>query len=410
MFVASDYKPLPGGIAAYIDDLARGLISLGCEATVLAVVEGGDDERVEFLRQYEEWVIPFELIYDKRPKSWLGNKCVSLLEIGRCVSPTARRVLERTSLFEGSVKALSKLERILVPARPTMIVFGSLDIRLYPFALFLRAHGIPYGIIAHDVEVYRSPDKRNDLVRRGLMLEGAGWIAANSHHTKLLLEAWGMSDKTEIVHPPIAEEAIKESCRLGPIPTTKGALKLVTVCRLVKGKGIDIVLHALKILAADGVPYQYVICGDGSERKYLESLVDELGLRDRVQFEGYITDERKWHLLRTSDVFVMPSRVSPGNSHEGFGIAFVEAAAFGLPGVGSVGGGIPDAVVDGETGILVPQESPERLAEALSFLYRSPAKRQEMGRVGAERARREFSPGAIAARFQEVISRGMTKL
>ena len=103
----------------------------------------------------------------------------------------------------------------------------------------------------------------------------------------------------------------------------------------------------------------------------------------------------------------MPSRLDATIPwQEGFGIAFVEAAAFGVPAVGSRSGGIPDAVVDGETGILVPEESPLDLADALTFLYRKPDIRKEMGRAARERARRDFSPRAIAARFREEIPKG----
>jgi phosphatidylinositol alpha-1,6-mannosyltransferase len=215
---------------------------------------------------------------------------------------------------------------------------------------------------------------------------------------------WGIpGSRIKLVYPPISEEAIQARHHSDQSRETRDELNVVTICRLVKPKGIDTVLRALRILDARGVPFRYVIGGDGVERKALEALVDELGLRNRVHFMGYITDDEKWSLLRNSDVFVMASRVDPKAQHEGFGIAYVEASAFGLPAIGSRAGGIPDAVVDGETGILVPQESPEDLAEALTFLYRNPEKRMEMGRAGMERARRQFSPTAVAAHFQQEI-------
>jgi phosphatidylinositol alpha-1,6-mannosyltransferase len=211
------------------------------------------------------------------------------------------------------------------------------------------------------------------------------------------------SGRVKIVYPPISEEAIRESAVLEPMSRKDDNLNLVTACRLVKGKGIDIVLRALKILAARGIPFRYVIGGEGPERSFLEALVDELGLGGRVHFQGSVVGEAKWRLLRNGDVFVLPSRLdSTIPWQEGFGIAFVEAAAFGVPAVGSRSGGIPDAVVDGETGILVPEESPVDLADALTLIYREPEKRNEMGRAGRERARMQFCPTAIAARFEEI--------
>jgi glycosyltransferase involved in cell wall biosynthesis len=104
------------------------------------------------------------------------------------------------------------------------------------------------------------------------------------------------------------------------------------------------------------------------------------------------------------DVFVTPSRFDPTLPwREGFGIAFIEAAAFGLPAVASKSGGIPEAVVDGETGMLVPEESASGIADALTFLCRNPEIRLKMGTAARERARRQFSSCAIAAQFKEEI-------
>ena len=404
LFIASDYKPQPGGRADYIDNLAKGLISIGSSTKVLAVVQPHQKERLAFLEKYEEWVIPFQVVHDERPTNWLGNKVVSLLEIVRCLSPKARHVLEKTSYFRASADSLVKLDGILANEKPTMVVFGHLDMRLYPFALFLLERKVPYGIIAHEGEIYPFRNRINEFIRRGAMLKGAQWIAANSRHTKSLVEMWGIpGGRIKIVYPPISQGAIQARLHSEQSREMRDELNVVTICRLVKPKGIDTVLRALRILDARGVPFRYVIGGDGVERKVLEALVDELGLRNRVHFMGYITEDEKWCLLRTSDVFVMASRVDPKTQHEGFGIAYVEASALGLPAIGSRAGGIPDAVVDGETGILVPQESPEDLAEALTFLYRNPEKRMEMGRAGMERARRQFSPTAVAAHFQQEI-------
>jgi len=413
LLIASDWRGAmiwPGGVDTYLDGLVRGLMSLGDSVKVLAVVRPDEKERIGFLEKYEPWVIPFQLTCDGKPANWLGRKCVSLLEILRCLSPNCRRVLEGASFFRASTASIAKLEGILSNEKPTAVVFGYLDMRLYPLALSLIERHRPYGIIAHDAEIRRLPnDKKNDLVIRGMMLRGASWIAANSRHTKSLLDAWRIPpDRVKVIYPPISEEALKESAVWEPGAKKDDHLNLVTICRLVRGKGVDIVLRALKILAARGIAHRYVIGGDGPERSFLEALVDELGLRHKVHFEGAVAGEKKWSLLRNADVFVMPSRVDPTIPwQEGFGIAFAEAAAFGVPAVGSRSGGIPDAVVDGATGMLVPEESPADLADALTFLYRKPETRKEMGRAARERARTQFSPKAIAVCFREVASNGV---
>src|SRR5208283_5393637 len=212
LFIVSDWRGAmiwPGGIAIYIDSLVRSLMSLGDTVKVLAVVRPDENERIEFPEAYGPWVIPFQMAHDDKPANWLGRKCVSLLEILRCLSPNCRRVLERASFFGASTASIARLQRLLSQEQSTTIVFGHLDVRLYALALPLLEWQRPYGIIAHDSEIYRSPNnKKNDLVKRGMMLKGASWIAANSCHTKSLLEAWGIPfGRVKILHPPISEEA-----------------------------------------------------------------------------------------------------------------------------------------------------------------------------------------------------------
>jgi phosphatidylinositol alpha-1,6-mannosyltransferase len=286
-----------------------------------------------------------------------------------------------------------------------MIVFGHLDMRLYPLALYLQERQIPYGLLAHESEVYPFRKKKNDFIRRGTIVKGAQWVAANSRHTKSLVKLWRIQDeRIKVVYPPICADAIAFAVDSERVPRELDELKIVTICRLVRSKGVDTAIRAVKPLIDRGIPCRYFIAGEGSERKALQLLSYNLGLGKKIQFCGSITNHEKWRLLGSSDVFVLSSRVDPQREHEGFGIAFLEASAFGLPAVGSNAGGIPDAVIDGETGILVPQESPEDLADALEFLYRNPRRRTEMGKAGKLRAKTDFSPVSIAAQFRRVIA------
>ncbi|MGH9411296.1 MAG: glycosyltransferase family 4 protein [Vicinamibacterales bacterium] len=405
LFIASDYKPRIGGIAAFTDGLARGLISSGHDVQVLVVVQPDEKERIAFLQEYEPWAVPFEMVHDKRPEQWIGDKLVGALEIARCVSRRARQGLGKTRIFRNSSAAIARLAQFIEPRKPLSVVFGHLDENLYALALFLKDRDVPYGVLAHDFEVCRQPYLINDRIRRGMMLGGARWIAANSRHTKGLLEMWRLSEeKIMIVHPPVSNElllAAATSCRNHDGST----YNLSTICRLVKPKGVDIVLRALKHLHDSGISFRYVVAGEGPERNNLERLAEELGVRRSVHFAGYVTEQEKCALLGSTDVFVMPSRVHPRESHEGFGLVFIEAAVFGAPSVGSNAGGIPDAIVDGETGLLVAPESPESLAHALTWFHQHPEERKQMGRRAMERAQSRFSPKAIAEQFEREMER-----
>jgi hypothetical protein len=91
------------------------------------------------------------------------------------------------------------------------------------------------------------------------------------------------------------------------------------------------VLKALQIINRNEIPFRYIVVGEGPERESLQQLSTDLGLQNKITFTGYISDEDKWRLLQASDLYVMPSRVRPEDQHEGFGIAFLEAAACGIP-------------------------------------------------------------------------------
>lgn len=404
LFIAADFKPNPGGIAEYLDNLARGLMDLGNRVKVIALVDREDKERRAFLEHYESWVTPLEVAHDERPKSWLGNNFISLLEILRCTSPHIRKVLDRTRWFRASCETVARLEKVLAREEPALIVLGHLYIQFYSYSLHLKDTQRPYAVIAHDVEFYRSKSKINDSVRRGMIIRGAEWIAANSRHTKSLVEEWGVQEeKIIIVHPAVSEQAIRLSHHV-PANESNDEFTLVTVSRLVRSKGIDTVLRALKILDQNHVNYRYIVAGKGSERLALEQLAKDLGVHSNVRFTGFIEENEKWRLLRSADVYVMPSRFSPDEPHEGFGIAFVEAAACGIPAIGSNAGGVPDAVLHGKTGLLVEPDSPEELAKALMFLYLDADKRREMGAAGMQRVRTDFSPRAVALRFQNETS------
>ena len=109
-----------------------------------------------------------------------------------------------------------------------------------------------------------------------------------------------------------------------------------------------------------------MIIGDGSERKNLEKLTDELGLQEKVKFLGEISNEKIPEYLLAADCFVLPS------IKEGFGIAVLEAMAVGVPVIASRVGGILDIIEDGRNGLLVEPVDSEAIAQAILKIYEQP--------------------------------------
>lgn len=155
--------------------------------------------------------------------------------------------------------------------------------------------------------------------------------------------------------------------------SSSGDIVIGIVGRLSQEKGLDTLLHAMARLAHTRTGLKLVLAGDGPERPQLERLARKLGISERVSFLGSVPHDEVQAVLAGFDVFAMPSRA------EGFGVAAIEAAAMGLAVVGSRVHGIPDVVDDGRTGLLVPPDNEQALAEAIERLIDDPQLRKAMG-------------------------------
>jgi phosphatidylinositol alpha-1,6-mannosyltransferase len=149
--------------------------------------------------------------------------------------------------------------------------------------------------------------------------------------------------------------------------------RLLTITRLVPRKGVDTVIQALPRLPDD---VHYFIGGSGPDRERLLALADELGVAARVHMLGRVPDDRVAALYRHADWVLLVSREElAAGDVEGFGMVLLEAQACGTPVVGGDAGGIPDALRDGETGVLVRPDDPAGLAARLGPLLRDPGLR-----------------------------------
>jgi glycosyltransferase involved in cell wall biosynthesis len=148
------------------------------------------------------------------------------------------------------------------------------------------------------------------------------------------------------------------------------------VARLSKEKGLHYLLQAFALMAGRYPQARLLLAGDGPERQRLERLASRLGLGERVRFLGEVPHEQVPEVLQQLDVFAMPS------TYEGFGVAALEAEAMEVPVVASRIHGIPDVVLDGETGLLVPARDRQALAAALERLAVDGDLRRRLGQAG----------------------------
>lgn len=160
-------------------------------------------------------------------------------------------------------------------------------------------------------------------------------------------------------------------------------------------KGVDVLIDALARLKTDGLAFTATIAGNG-DLDATRAHAERAKVIDRIAFPGWVDEAGADAVLRGADLLVLPSRA------ENQPVAILEAMARGLPVVATRIGGIPQQVLDGETGLLVEPDDAEQLAQALKSLILSPDRRVAYGKAGLERFEAQFSVAACAERFAEL--------
>lgn len=150
------------------------------------------------------------------------------------------------------------------------------------------------------------------------------------------------------------------------------------VSRLSVEKGMSYLVEAFALLTQRHSDVSLQIAGDGPEEEVLKALSRKLGVEDGIEFRGWVEHTELPAFLQGIDIFALPS------TYEGFGVAAAEASAMALPVVATNVYGIPDVVVDGETGLLVPAKDPAALAAALGRLVEDHDMRIALGEAGRE--------------------------
>jgi phosphatidylinositol alpha-1,6-mannosyltransferase len=182
---------------------------------------------------------------------------------------------------------------------------------------------------------------------------------------------------------------------------------LVTVARLVPHKGIDTTIRALALLAPRFPDLHYAVVGQGSYQPALRALAEEAGVADRVRFLAGISDDELPLAYALAEVYVGVSRQT-ARDVEGFGISLLEASASGKPVVAGRSGGMPDAVRDGETGLLVDPDDPGSLARAIGALLDHPARAAAMGAAGRRGVETFYNWDRVATEIRAISSEAST--
>ncbi|MDH7598387.1 MAG: glycosyltransferase [Sedimentisphaerales bacterium] len=179
--------------------------------------------------------------------------------------------------------------------------------------------------------------------------------------------------------------------------------RICFVGRLVEWKGCQHLIRAAAILLSKGHQIELGVVGDGPMREYLHELSRSLGLQ--VQFTGMLPPDQVRDQLGRSWVCCVPSIVLPDGSCEGLGNVSLEAQACGVPVVVGQSGGLPETIVDGQTGLVVDAQDDQLLARAISGLLTDPARRNKMSQAARDHVLARFNLALQAKRLEDLYER-----
>lgn len=246
---------------------------------------------------------------------------------------------------------------------PFCVTFHGYDITIDRSQIIQTRRPLYYQLIWHEKE---------------LQQQASAFIAVSDFIRQQLLEKGYPASK--IIQHYIGVDTEKFS----PIQEKPKERYIFCVGRHTEKKGIDVLLRAFSKIASKYTDVVLIQVGKGGLTPKLQALTSSLGINNQVRFLGEQPHEKVLKLMQGAEIFVLPSHRAKDGDCEALGIVFNEASACGIPIVSTWHGGIPEAVLDGETGFLVPEKDDAALAEKLDLLLADRALGQKMGQRGRE--------------------------
>jgi phosphatidylinositol alpha-1,6-mannosyltransferase len=358
----------------------------------------------------------------------LGGIQTMLWELWRRLDPTSFVVLTTPHPdaadwdAEQAFRVVRTREKVLLPTRALARRIDELAAEIDADAVVLdpalpvglvgpRLARARYGLVVHGAEVTvpgRLPGTAQ-LLRR--VLRGASLVVAAGGYPLAEAQRAARAPLPSVLVPPGVDTERFVPLTPAARAATRGRLGLpsdgrlvVSVSRLVPRKGMDVLIRAAALLAPSRPDLVVAIAGGGRDHDRLERLIRET--QAPVRLLGRVAHEDLPGVYGCGDVFAMLCRNRWGGlEQEGFGIVFLEAAAAGVPQVAGDSGGAAEAVVDGETGIVVHRpDDADAVAGSLARLLDDPAARVRMSGAGRARAVEGFSYDVLADRLGAALT------
>ena len=265
----------------------------------------------------------------------------------------------------------------------------------------LKEIGIPgkYLTSFHGYDVNSYPKIMGKNVYN-ILFKNGDLFTANTNFTKQQVVKVGCDEEKIIILPVgLRVEKFKFSTRkIQP----REPIKILTVGRLVEKKGHEYAIKAIAKIVKKHKNIKYIVAGDGPLRANLENLALKLGIMNHVEFLGAVEQNEVLNLYQQAHIFILPSVTASDGDREGQALVLQEAQATGLPVVSTLHNGIPEGVLDGKSGFLVPEKDVDALADKLEYLIEHPEIWPDMGRYGRKFVEEKYDIKRLNQKLVEI--------
>lgn len=258
--------------------------------------------------------------------------------------------------------------------------------------------GITYSLTLHAKDIFHEDVDRGALAVR--LRDAALAVTVSDFNERYLRDLYGDATRTLVrIYNGINLDAFTPSR-----PLVRPRV-VVGVGRLVEKKGFDHLLDAVALLREQGRAVRLDLVGGGSEEPALRARAAYLGLTDLVTFHGPLTQSETRDVIRGGAVLAAPCVVGTDGNRDGLPTVILESLALGTPVVATPVTGIPEAIIHGRTGLLVPEADPVALADALALLVDDPGLRCELADAGRRHVQAHFDASANGRVLHEALDR-----
>jgi len=337
------------------------------------------------------------------PETFILNQLTGLIDRGHDVRIYAAHRGQRK--VHPNVTKYKLIERAYYGALPPDL--ARYDIILCQFGPLGRKFAKikkDFGLKAKVITCFRGYDISQEVQRKGrhvydhLFKDGDLFLPVCSYFKDKLIYLGCDPKKIKVHHSAIdLNRFVFREKRKGE------GMHVVSVNRLVPKKGTFYAIQAVSSLLKEYSGLRYSVLGDGHLKSYLEHLIRKKGAQHRIKLLGWGTQDDVIELLKTADVFVLPSLTAADGNEEGIPNAIKEAMATGIPVVSTFHAGIAELVDDGKTGFLVPSGDSQSLAQRIEYLLNNPEERRKMGVLGRKRVEAEYDTDKLNDRLIEIF-------